>query len=186
LVLIEHTGELSNTAWKEFLEKIIKSSIGRLEKYSSVVFEAIPEKNGIVGLFKSFESVTRLKVTLRIPNPELTRYTKSLYQDLVDSGLREITQDMSNPNGMSKAENARPFASAVLAEQGYRKGEVTISGIRGDNYDTVTSGNTAVKGTISNLRDFIRGMLATAKTKETKNALIALGSEVDRIHPIPD
>lgn len=186
VVAVEHTGDLSQTAWKEFLERIMATAASRMERWSTIELEPIPEQNGIVGLFLSFQRVTRMKLTLRIPNPELSRYTKSIYDDLSNSGIREFTQDMKNPNGMSQLENARPFASAVLAEQGYKKGEVQIEGLRNDTFEVATSGTTAARGNVRGLRDFVRGMHANAKTKETRNVLSAITAEIDRIHPVPD
>lgn len=186
LVAVEHTGELSQTAWKDFLEKILGAAAYRMERGSTIQIEPIPEKNGIVGLFLSFQRVTRMRVTLRIPNPELNRYTRALYNDLATSGVREFTQDMKNPNGMSKADNARPFASAVLAEQGYKKGEIVIEGVRNDSFEKVSSGTTAARGNVRGLRDFVRGMHANAKAKETQKVLSVTAAEIDRIHPAPD
>lgn len=157
-----------------------------MERSSVVELEAIPEKNGIVDLFRSFERITRMKVTLRIPNPELNRYTRALFDDLTVSGVREFMQDMKNPNGMSKAENARPFASAVLAGQGYKKGEVQIEGFRNDTYEIATSGSDAVRGNVRGLRDFVRGLLANATTQEGRRVLNAVCQEIDRIHPRPE
>lgn len=186
LVAVEHTGELSQTAWKDFLQQIMAAAASRMERWSTIELEPIPEQNGIVGLFLSFQRVTRMKLTLRIPNPELSRYTRSLYDDLLTSGVREFTQDMKNPSGMSKAENARPFASAVLAEQGYKKGEVQIEGVRNDVFEVASSGLTAARGTVRGLRDFVRGMHANARTKEARSVLHAIAAEIDRIHPVPD
>jgi len=186
LVAVEHTGELSQTAWKDFLEKILGSAAYRMGFGSTIQLEPIPEQNGIVGLFLSFQRVTRMRVTLRIPNPELNRYTRALYEDLSTSGIREFTQDMKNPNGMSKSETSRPFASAVLAEQGYKKGEVIIEGVRNDSFEQVSSGSAAARGNVRGLRDFVRGMHANAKTKEAQKALSAIAAEIDRIHPAPD
>lgn len=186
LVVVEHTGELGTTAWKDFIQKILSSAASTMERSSVVELEAIPEKNGIVDLFRSFERVTRMKVTLRIPNPELNRYTRALFDDLTVSGVREFTQDMKNPNGMSKSEEARPFASAVLAGQGYKKGEVQIEGFRNDTYEVATSGSDAVRGNVRGLRDFVRGLLANATTQEGRRVLNAVCQEIDRIHPLPE
>lgn len=186
LVAVEHTGELAPTAWKDFLQQILGTAAYRMKRGSTIELEPIPEQNGIVGLFLSFQRVTRMKVTLRIPNPELSRYTRALYDDLSTSGVREFTQDMKNPNGMSKAENARPFASAVLAEQGYKKGEVLIEGVRNDTFEQASSGSTAARGNVRGFRDFVRGMHANAKTKEAQKVLSAIAAEIDRIHPVPD
>lgn len=186
LVAVEHSGELSQTAWRDFIEKILADAALALGKCSSIELEPVPERHGIIGLFRSFDRITRLRVTLRIPNPELTRYTQALYDDLATSGVREYTQDMKNPNGLSKAENARPFASAALAEQGYKKGEVQLEGVRNDTFEKVCSGSTAARGTIAALKDFVRGMHVNARTKEAQRALLAIVEEIDKIHPKED
>ncbi len=134
-------------------------------------------------MFKSFDKITRIKATLRIPNPELTRYTKSLFDDLKASDVREYTQDMKNPNGLSKSEDTRPFATAVLAQQGYKSGDVHMEGFRNDMFEKVTSGSNASRGTINSLRDFVRGLTANARAKETHTVLHEIAKEIDRIHP---
>jgi hypothetical protein len=186
LVAVEHTAQLSPTAWKEFLQRILATAANRLEFYSSIELEPIPEQNGIVGLFRSFERLTRMRLTLRIPNPELSRYTKLLYEDLSRGGIRELTQDMKNPNGLSKSEEALPFASAVLAEQGYKKDDVQFEGLRNGAFEQATSGSSAARGNVRGLRDYVRGMHANAKTKETQRALAAIAAEIDRLHPAPE
>jgi hypothetical protein len=185
LVAVEHTGELARTAWREFFERILSAAANRLEKFSIITLEPVPEQNGIIGLFRSFERLTRMRVTLRIPNPELNRYTRELYEDLSNSGIREMTQDMKNPNGLSKAEEARPFASAVLAEQGYKKGDVQFEGLRNGSFEQASSGSTAVRGNVRGLQDFVRGLHANARAKEAQRVLVAIAAEIDRIHPIP-
>ena len=183
LVAIEHTGELSQTAWLDFLHSIIADTARSLEWWSTVALVAIPSHNNIVDLLLSFQRVTRMKVTLRIPNPELNRYTKLVYEDLRRSGIREFTQDMKSPDGLSRSENSRPLASAVLAEQGYRKGDVTIEGVRNDTFEVAQSGEEAARGVVKGLRDFVRGISATTKSKEAKAAVAAIFAEIDRIHP---
>lgn len=185
MVAVEHTGELAPTAWKEFFERILATAANRIEFWSSIVLEPIPEKDGIVGMFLSFDRITRMRVTLRIPNPELNRYTKLLYQDLAKSGIREMTQDMKNPNGLSKAEEARPYASAVLAEQGYKKGDVQFEGLRNGSFEQARTGSAAARGNVRGLRDFVRGLHANAKAKETQRVLAAVAAEIDRLHPAP-
>lgn len=184
LVAVEHTAELSQTAWLEFFQRILASATGNLGYWSSIALEPVPEQNGIVGLFRSFERLTRMRVTLRIPNPELNRYTRLLYEDLSRSGIREITQDMKNPSGLAKTEDTRPFASAVLAEQGYKKGEVQFEGLRNGVLEKATSGSVAARGNVRGLRDFVRGLHANAKTKEAQRALTAITEEIDRLHPV--
>src|SRR5690606_17840606 len=148
----------SQTAWKDFLEKILNHGSFALGKHSLISLEPISGNNHIVVLLLSFDKLFRMRLTLRIPNPELNRYTKDLYDDLVESGIREFTQDMKNPNGISQHQNSRAFASAVLAEQGYKEGEVLFEGLKDESVLTLRSGLDAVRGGVRGLRDFIRGM----------------------------
>lgn len=184
LVAVEHSGELSQVSWKDHIEKIFDDASLSLGKASTIKLEPVPEKHEITGLFKSFDRLTRIKGTLRIPNPELTRYTKSLFDDLKASNVREYTQDMKNPGGLSKDENARPFATAVLAQQGYKTGDFQMEGYRNDTFEKVTSGASASRGAINSLKQFVRGLSANAKAKETQKALSEIAKEIDRIHPI--
>lgn len=183
LVAVEHSGELNQVAWKYFLEQILGDVALSLGKSSTLNLEPVPEQHEIISLFKSFDKITRFKATLRIPNPELTRYTESLFEDLKNSDIREYTQDMKNPNGLSKSENARPFATAVLAQQGYKKGDIHLEGYRNDGFEKVTSGSVASRGAIKSLKDFVRGLSANAKAKETRSVLQQIAREIDRIHP---
>jgi hypothetical protein len=183
LVAVEHSGELSQVAWKDFLEQILGDVALSLGKSSAINLEPVPEKHEIISLFKSFDRITRIKATLRIPNPELTRYTESLFEDLKNSDVREYTQDMKNPNGLSKSEEARPFATAVLAQQGYKKGDVQLEGYRNEGFEKVTSGSVASRGAIKSLKDFVRGLGANAKAKETRTVLQEIAKEIDRVHP---
>lgn len=177
LVAVEHTGELSHTAWQEFLEKILEDSAINGGYYSKISLEPVSEENEIVQIFESFEVVTRMRITLRIPNPELNRYTKELYENLRRAGIREILQDMKNPDGLSREADALPHASAVLAEQGYKKGEVQFEGVRNGDVEVVKSGTSAARGSILYLREFVRGLHANSKTKEAHRALTAVVAE---------
>lgn len=183
LVAVEKSSELGNTAWKDFLHRILSEATRSLDWWSDIELEPVPAFDDIVSLFLSFERVTRMKVLLRIPNPELNRYTEAVYEDLRRSGIREIMQDMKNPSGLSQSQDARPYASAVLAEQGYKKGEVTIEGLRNEAFDVAQSGNEAARGMVRGLRDFVRGMSVNMRTKEAKLAMAAICAEIDRIHP---
>lgn len=184
LVAVEHTGELAQTAWKDHFEKILEDAAINTGFHSKISLEPVTEQSEIVRIFRSFDVVTRMRVTLRIPNPELNRYTKQLYEELKRSGIREILQDMRNPNGLSQDEDALPHASAVLAEQGYKRDEVTFEGLRNGTPEQVRSGMSAARGSIPQLRDFVRGMHANSRTKEAEKALNAIVREIDKLHPV--
>ena len=183
LIAIEHSGQLSQTAWRDFLQKILTHTAIKLGFNSTIEIEPVPEHNDIVGLFLSFQRITRMKLTLRIPNPELTRYTREIYNDLKNSDIREITQDMKNPNGLSKSKEARPFGCAVLAEQGYKKGTVTIEGLRNKKTEPNQTRADTAQGASRGKQSYIHGINSTIKTKEAQTALNAICAEIDRISP---
>jgi len=187
LVAAEYHGELSqNKKWKSALSRILLHAAHSLKMTSSLLLEEVPEKHEIIKLFMAFERLTRLKVYLRLPNPELSRYTRSLYEDLENGGIREYLQDMKNPGGLSKSEVARPYASVALAEKGYKSGEVLFEGIKEGKFAKVRSSEEAARGKLEILKDYVRGISANAKAKETQQALKAITSEIDRLHPQED
>jgi hypothetical protein len=187
LVAVEYHGELSqNKKWKKAFSKIVVNAANAMHMSSSLILEEVPEKHEIIKLFKSFDRLTRLKVYLRLPNPELSRYTKALYEDLQNGGIREYLQDMKNPSGLSKKEQTRPFASVALAEEGYKSGEVLFEGLKEGRFTKVKSSEEAARGTLEILKDYVRGIAANAKAKETRHVLSAITDEIDRLHPKED
>ena len=46
------------------------------------------------------------------------------------SGIKEYTQDMHNPTGLSQAQDGLPLASAAMAQDGCKVGEGLLEGIR--------------------------------------------------------
>ncbi|MBA3035297.1 MAG: hypothetical protein FP814_02265 [Desulfobacterium sp.] len=187
LVAAEYHGELSqNKIWKSSFLKILLNAAYKMQMSSSLLLEEVPEKHEIVKLFRSFERLTRLKVYLRLPNPELSRYTKSIYEDLENGSIREYLQDMKNPGGLSKNEQARPFASVALAEEGYKSGEVLFEGIKEGRFTKVRSSEEAARGKLEILKDYVRGISANAKAKEAQQVLSAITAEIDRLHPKED
>ncbi len=184
IVAVENNSALTRSKqWKKTITSILHSSAADLKYSSSIQLEEIPEKHEILKLFNSFELLTRLKVNLRIPNPELSRYTKKLYQDLQDGEIREYSQDMKNPGGMAKGKDARPYATASLAQAGYKEGEVLFEGFQNGEHVSIKSSEDAARGKIEVLKDYVRGIEASANTKEGKNILAAITAEIDRLHP---
>ena len=184
IAAVEYNSAFANNKfWKVAIISIMLKSAYSLGLTSSIQLEEIPEKHEIIKLFKSFDRLTRLKVHLRIPNPELSRYTEKLFIDLQEGGIRDYVQDMKNPNGLSVESEARPFASASLAQAGYKEGEVLFEGFKDGKHTTVKSTEEAVRGSIDSLKSFVRGISANAKTKEAQNVLTAIAEEIDRLHP---
>lgn len=186
LVIVEYSSAiLATQVWRTSLHSILDRAATSLELHPGIRLEPLPREEEILTEFRSFDRLTRLRVRLRIPNPELDRRTEQLRQEMLKSEIREYTQDMKNPNGLSKSEGSLPFATVAMAQAGYKDGEVIMVGVRGGRRAFVRTGNRAARGRVERLRDFIRGISVTARTQETKIALNRILEEVDRVVELP-
>lgn len=186
LVAVEYDSViLATQAWRYALHAILDEAAKSLQVRSSLRLEPVPQREEILRVFRSFSKLTRLRLKLRIPNPELSRYTKQLHDSMRDAEIREYVQDMKNPNGLSKKENALPHASVSLAQAGYKDGEVTLEGMRNGKRQKIKTGRKAARGKLDQIRDFVRGASINAKAKETKAVTEAIIEEIDRIAEPP-
>lgn len=184
LVVVEYLSKIFRSkSWLNALKNIFYNASKELKFSSIIELEPIAEEHEIVKTFFSFSKLTRLKVTLRFPNPELTRFSKSLYEDLENGGIQEYLQDMKNSNGLSTEKEALPYASAELAQAGYKKGKVYYEGIKDGEHITIKSTEEASRGSIDVLQDYVRGMSDNAKSKEAQFVLGKIKSEIERLYP---
>jgi hypothetical protein len=186
LVAIEYNSAVMHSQlWRTSLHSMLDRAAAALELRSDIRLEPIPRDEEILRAFYSFQRLTRLRVRLRIPNPELDRRTERLRREMMAGAIREYTQDMKNPRGLSTDENGLPFATVAMAQAGYKDGETVMTGFRNGRKTTIRSGNRPVRGRLEGLRDYIRGMSANAKTLETKHAIKSILEEVDRMAELP-
>ena len=186
LAVVEYNSSLMRTElWRSSLHEILDNAARSLEFQSLLRLEPVPRGAEILTAFRSFDRLTRLRVKLRIPNPELDRRTERLRRELEAGGIREYTQDMKSPGGLSTSEENLPFATAAMAQAGYKDGEVILNGYRNRKFETVRTGRKAARLRLEGLKDFVRGMAANAKTKETRSAVASILEEVDRLVELP-
>jgi len=185
LLVIEKRSAITNSRWRSALEFILKHAAQDLQYSGWMEFEPVPRYEEIIEAFHSFERLTRLRVILRLPNPELSRYSESLFNQMEASSIREYFQEMKNPRGLSTEKGKLPHATTEIAAAGYKKGEVTFEGHRQGRRDVVKTGNAAAQGTVNELRDYVRGLKDMAKTKEGQRVTSAIIAEIDRIAPPP-
>ena len=173
LVSAEYSSSLMQTlVWRDCLHSMLDSAAEAIELRPGIRLEPLPRDEEIMRAFRSFQRLTRLRVRLRIPNPEMDRRTERLRGEMVESSIREYTQDMKNPAGLSQSEDNLPHATAAMAQAGYKDGEVVMSGIRDGRRRTVRTGKRAARGRMEGLRDFVRG-------------IASILDEVDRIAELP-
>ena len=187
LVAVERYTLLTQSGgWRTALHDIMEQASRQAGYRGRIELEPVPREEEIMTAFRSFERLTRLRVWLGLPNPELSRYAQSLYNDMEEGDVREYLTDMRNSKGLNKAEGKLPHAAAEVAQAGYKKGTVKLEGIRNGRTDKAETGGKAARGTPAALRDYVRGMRDNARAKETRDALGSILGEMDRIAPPPE
>ncbi len=187
IVAVEHNAQLLSSArWRRAFETVSRRAAQAMDFRSQLALEPIPEQKKLLEIFRSFPKLIRLRLKVRLPNPELSRHTKRLYDDLCQGGIREYTQDMRNSSGLNTEDGALPHASVALAEAGYKDGPVTFVGVKGGQKERVVTGKQAARGNLDGLRDYMRGLKDNARAKETRMVLDSLMKEIDRIAPRED
>ncbi|MCK4719721.1 hypothetical protein KAU08_03630 [bacterium] len=187
LTACECVSSILNTArWRQAFQELTKAAASDLGYSVFLELEPIPKKEEIIYAFQSFERLTRLRVKLRLPNPELTRYANQLYEEMLEGGIREYLQDMRNPKGLSRSKEHMPYASIEIAQAGYKKGEVTLQGMSDGRMQRKQTGAKAMRGTIDQMRDFVRGISKNTRSKEAKNVVTEIMEEIDRLSPPPN
>ena len=182
IVLIENRSQMvTGETWLSHYNELI-SAVAVKYKYSKTPqLENILPSDSLLALFLSFKKVTRVKVHLKLPNPDMSRLTKDLKKRLEDDSIQEIKQDMYNSNGLSKREGGLPLSSIAMAEQGYKKGTVLIEGQSDNGYEKIETGKDTAKGSIVGFKTFLRGLRVNAKTKESNGILDAIEKELSRV-----
>ena len=188
LVAVEYNSTLMGSGtWRDALHEILLKAATELQFRSTIRLMPLPSVEEVLSAFRSFDRLTRLRARLLVPNPELTRYSQELFNSLKDGNIRELLVDMRNPSGLSKSETELPFAAASIAAAGYKDEEVTFEGVRAgsDHKQIVKTGEQPLRGEVEDLRDFVRGIFATVRTKEARDAVRAIIAEIDRLAEPP-
>jgi hypothetical protein len=185
LAAVEYASALMTTSvWRSILHEIFDLASGAANYRSSIRLEPVPETEEVLSAFASFSRLTRLRVVLTLPNPELTRFTAKLKAEMEHGGIKEYKQDMRNPAGLSQAQDGLPFASAAMAQDGYKIGEVLLEGVRDGRKKIVKTGRRAARATIERIRDVVREAFSGDRLR-AQPAVLSILAEVDRISVPP-
>lgn len=69
---------MDSQMWRASLHDIFDGAALTLDFRSNVRIEPIPQDSEVLETFRSFSLLTRLRVYLKLPNPELSRFTRNL------------------------------------------------------------------------------------------------------------
>lgn len=182
IVLVENRSQMvTGETWLTHYADIM-NAVADKHSYSKVpLLENISPTDSILSLFMSFKKVTRVKVHLKLPNPDMSRLTKELKERLQEDCIQEIKQDMFNPLGLSKREGGLPLSSIAMAEQGYKTGPVLIEGESDSGLERIETGKDTAKGSLIGFKSFLRGLRINSRTKEANGILDAIELELSKI-----
>lgn len=187
LVAVEFKSAVtSGQGWLHALHDILRRAASQRNFTSTIELQTKPRRSEILKTFVSFQRLTRIRVELLLPNPELSRLTQGLYDELQNGGIREYIADMRNPGGLSQREQTLPHAAAAMAEDGYKKGEVLMEGIREGRKEAVKTGTRPARGKVEGIKDFVRGQATTARTQEGRIITDSILKEIDRVSDDPE
>jgi hypothetical protein len=189
LVAIEHNSSLTGgQAWHRAFRKISDNSAKSLGLTSFLALNPVPEKNSLLDTLKSFSRLFRMRTKIRLPNPELTRYTKELFEQLKSGAIREYRQDMRNrQEGLNTQEGSLVHSSVALAESGYNDGDLVLIGVRSTGkVEKVIVGKSAARSRISLTKEQVRTLTPKDPFLLGLHPIDELIAEINRLHPIDE
>ncbi len=184
IVVVENrSGMTTGETWLRNFHQIIEYAKPKVPIPVAPRLEPIPLKGTILQHLRSLDRVFRLRLRLSLPNPELSRWAKRIYDEMIEERLDEYLQEFSSAKGIRVEEGSKAHSSAALAELGYRDGGVQIEGESNGKPIQIDEGKTAIRGRVDQLHSLIRGLETNVKGKQLPLALKRIKEEIDRLFP---
>jgi hypothetical protein len=170
----------AHSGWKNSLQTILNSTAWKLLFKSMIRLTPVVPAETVAVRLKSFEKVTRLRVTLSIPNPDLGPSFERLYNEMKQGGVRELSQDMRNERGLTVSPDTLPQAALDMAMTGYRKGKIRLYGYNKDGQrDNFTVADDVARIEIEEAPDLTEGHTAGQGSSALKRFAKAVISKID-------
>jgi hypothetical protein len=170
---------MQSAEWLTNVERILNAAVVSKGYGVRIKLEPLPAKENFETEFRQFQAVTRLRLKLRIPNPDLGPTFERLYRELSEGGIREITQDMRNANGLNFSDNSLPRASLDMALAGYKDGVVNVTGVRNGRRHKIELGKEVVQIEFEELREHADDIATGSDNAEVRKMLMRLTEKLD-------
>jgi hypothetical protein len=185
IVAVEYASILMQSeVWRKQFEAVLNQAVGAAGFTSYIRLEAITLPEKLNEEISTFEKVTRITLTLAIPNPDIGPTFKRLYDEMNQGQIRELKQDMSNQGGMNVEPGSLPRASIDMALGGYREGKISVDGVRngvGVNVSIGGKDDEIARIKIEGLREYVDGLHDGSSSSETKKVMRLLLQKVDEL-----
>jgi len=170
----------TQAGWRASLQSIVNSAAWKHGFTSMIRLDPIPPQEAVAIILKSWDRITRLRVTLRIPNPDLGPSYQRLYDEMKRSGVRELSEDMRNESGLTVSTDTLPQASIDMALKGYRKGKLRLNGYRDGHKDEFIMDDEVVHVEVEDIQAFIEGYAAGRRSSALNTFANAIIEGIDR------
>jgi hypothetical protein len=182
LFAIQHDyAMMQSDVWRKELESILGRAARSLQFETKLRLEPVPRKEAFESDLRRFERVTRIGLTLRIPNPDIGPTFKRLFEEMAEGGVREFSQVMQNPEGLNLSDGLLPKASLDMALSGYKKGNIKIKGIVNGRSEKLTLGGEVSSMEVEGIRDYVDGIATGSTSPQVKKAMRSILRRIDRL-----
>lgn len=185
-VVENHSGMTTGETWLRNFHSIVEAARHNLEFPVAPRLDPIPLQGTLQQHLKDLDKVFRFRLRLKLPNPELNRWAKRVYEEMIEGNLTEYLQEFISPGGVNVAKGSKAHSSAAMAEYGYKEGPVTIDGEKDNRPVSIEEGKSAIRGKIDQLHSLVRGLETNAIGKNLPKALETIKVEIDRLFPNED
>jgi hypothetical protein len=170
---------LQSDAWRKELEQTLAKA-ARAEGFGTrILLIPVPPREEVNARLQRFEKITRVKLTLSLPNPDIGPTFKRLYEEMIEGGVRELKQDMSNRDGLIVSEQSLPKASLDMALSGYKRGTVTVTGLENGRPSKIVVGDDVSRVEVYGIRQYAEGIAAGSNDPAVRRAARAIVSKID-------
>ena len=166
--------------WRGKLETILSSAAWEQGFTSQIRLDPVIPAEVVTNRLESFSRVTRLRVTLSIPNPDLGPSFQHLYDEMKRGGVRELSEDMRNERGLVLGPETLPRAALDMAVSGYRKGKIHVYGYnQHGEKDEFTISDDVVRIEMNDVREFAENYAASRKSAAVKRFAAEIIKKID-------
>jgi hypothetical protein len=158
----------AHTGWKAKLQSILATAAWHMGFSSLFRLDPVAPKDTVEMSLRSFEKLTRLRVTLSIPNPDLGPSFQRLYDEMKKGGVRELAQDMRNERGLNIGPDTLPRAAIDMGLTGYRKGKIRFYGLKENKKEEFVVADDVSRIQIEEVRGYINGYVAASPNAGVK------------------
>lgn len=184
IVVVENrSGMTTGETWLSNFHALLDASKNELLIPVAPRLEPIPMRGTLHQHLCSMDRVFRFRIRLKLPNPELSRWAKRVYDEMIEGNLTEYLQEYVSRTGVNVTEGSRAHSSVAMAELGYKEGAVSIEGEKDGVSVSIEAGKTAIRGKIDQIHSLIRGLEANATGANLPRALDTIRQEIDRLFP---